>query len=363
MAGVVGELSGWELLMRDGSEPPMSASRARVWPAVRRVPAVSALFAVLLVSVWTTSTGTVASPVAAAGDDGRRAAGGPRDGGGQIVVVAGDQDGRGAPRIDLGVVDPAAPGAPDARADGAPGRRTGRCRWVPAPEVEAWLRRFPSAAGGPGGRARLLSRLFGQVCDGVTVSYAWAGSGVGAAAGGRVVPVTVGELAREAYTQLRLPVPTPGHSPDLTLADGRSAVLVGEHTWVWTDRSRFRPRSRRLQAGAVWAQVTATPVGLTFDPGDGDPAISCRGPGTEFVPGRSPRHRPSPTCGYRYSRSSAGQPGGLVTAEYGIRWRVRWTGSTGTAAAAGALPELTSRATTRFAVAEAQALGTARGPR
>jgi hypothetical protein len=204
-----------------------------------------------------------------------------------------------------------------------------------------------------------LSRLYGRDCGGVAAGYRWFGPGFGGLAGARVDRSRAAELAREAYTRLRLPVPTPEHSPDLRLADGRSAVLVGEHTWVWTDRSRFRPQSRRLQVGPVWAQVTATPVGLTFDPGDGASALFCRGPGTEFAPGRYPPHAPSPTCDYQYPRSSAGRPGGVVTAEYGISWRVRWIGSTGTTAAGGQLPEMTSRATTRFAVAEAQALGTA----
>jgi hypothetical protein len=113
---------------------------------------------------------------------------------------------------------------------------------------------------------------------------------------------------------------------------------------------------RRLQVGAVWASVTATPVELTFDPGNGDSLVSCRGPGTPFVPGRYAPHSPSPTCGYQYQRSSAGVAGQSVTAEYGIRWRVSWVGSTGSAPAAGRLDDLTSRATTRFVVAEAQAL-------
>jgi hypothetical protein len=233
---------------------------------------------------------------------------------------------------------------------------------VAAPDVEAALRRLPSATGGSESPA-LLSSLFGQVCDGVTVGYAWLGSGVGAAAGGRVVRPTPGQLARDAYAELRLPAPSPEHSPDLRLADGRAAVLVGEQTWVWTNRSRFQIRSRRIQAGPVWAKVTATPVALSFDPGDGAPVLACAGPGTPFVAGRDPAHAASPTCNYQYQQSSADKPGGVVAAEWGITWNVHWTGAAGAATAGGQLPDMTSRTTTALAVAEAQALGAVQGRR
>jgi hypothetical protein len=275
-----------------------------------------------------------------------------------ISVVPGDSVGTSTrpPSVDVAVRH-AAPG--DRPAAGGPGGKAAGsgCGWVAAPEMEGWIRRLPARLPA-GGEDRIDpgSRLYSRVCGGVLLGYAWLSP---AASGVSALPAP-GELAREAYAQLRLPVPTPEHSPDLRLADGRAAVLVGEQTWLWTDRSRFRARSRRLQVGPVWAQVTATPVGLSFDPGDGGPVVSCAGPGTAFVPGRDPAHAASPTCGYQYSRSSAGEPGGVVTAAYGITWRVRWTGSTGTAAAGGQLPEMTSRTTTAFAVAEAQALGTVR---
>ena len=280
----------------------------------------------------------------------------------------------GPPSIGVGVRDAGAPGGPAARGgadgrDGAGAASESSCRWVLAPDVEQWIRRIPSQISTGVGPARVgraggggqdtvdpAARLYQQVCNGLAGDYQWFGPaqpGVAAVA----LP-TPAELAQQAYAQLRLPVPTPEHSPDLRPADGRAAVLVGEHTWVWTDRSRFRAQSRRLQVGPVWAQVTATPVGLSFDPGNGAPAMTCSGPGTPYAAGRWAAHAASPTCDYLYPRSSAGSPGGVVTAGYGIRWQVRWTGSTGTAGAGGQLPEMTSRSTTDLAVAEAQALGT-----
>jgi hypothetical protein len=277
-----------------------------------------------------------------------------------ITVIPSDPNGRAsAPSVGVGVRDRGAAGRTIDRGEVAGGRggsSAAACMWVPAPDMEVWIRHLPQRLpSGGADRVDPESSLYTRVCGGAVQGYAWLGRAV-AAVGAPVLP-TPGELAQQAYAQLRLPVPTPEHSPDLQLADGRAVVLVGEQTWLWTDGSRFRAQSLRLRAGPVWALVTATPVGLSFDPGDDAPIVSCAGPGTAFVPGRDAGHAASPTCGYQYQRSSAGEPGGVVTAEYGITWRVRWTGCTGNAPAAGQLPDMTSRTSTSFAVAEAQALG------
>lgn len=299
--------------------------------------------------------GTIGTAAAAPGDP----AGPP------ITVVPSDPNGRsGAPSIGVGVRDGGVAGGPIDHRESAGTQRDGAaaaCVWVAAPDMETWIRRLPSQLPSPGAdRITATSRLYSRVCGGVTQGYAWLGPAE--AAGAPALP-TPGELAQEAVAQLQLPVPSPERSPDLRLADGRAAVLAGEQTWLWTGKALFQVRSRRLQVGPVWARVTATPVGLSFDPGDGSPAVFCAGPGTPFIPGRDPQHAASPTCGYKYAESSAGEPGGVVTAEYGITWKVSWTGATSAAPADGQLPDMTSRTTTAFAVAEAQALGAAQGRR
>ncbi|TCO49638.1 hypothetical protein [Actinocrispum wychmicini] len=151
-----------------------------------------------------------------------------------------------------------------------------------------------------------------------------------------------------------MPLPVPEHSPDLRLADGRSATVVGEHTWIWTDRSAWAEQSKRVAAGSVWAEVTAIPVRLSFDTAVSIP-VSCPGPGTAYDR-RYGLHAASPDCDIVFITSSYGQPGDQVNATYRITWRVTWVGSTGTAPASGTLPTMTSQATTTLAVAEAQAL-------
>ena len=292
-----------------------------------------------------------------------------------IVVAPTNPNGTtGPPSVGMGVTQTGHPGAVGAHAAASSQAGSGQggvsaCTWELAPDVEQFLRHVPAAlsnGAAPGGIGQTggssqdtvdpAARLYAQVCNGVVQGYQWFGPGQ---AGAPVVVLpTPAELAQQAYAQLRLPVPTVGHSPDLRLGDGRAAVLVGEHTWIWTERARFGPRSRRLAVGPVWARVTATPVTLTFDPGNGGGAVACSGPGTPYVVGRYGEHAASPTCDYVYRRSSASASGGVVTAAYAIGWRVSWTGSTGTAAAGGDLPDMTSRAAATWAVVEAQALGT-----
>jgi hypothetical protein len=166
-------------------------------------------------------------------------------------------------------------------------------------------------------------------------------------------------LTQQAAGQLRLPLPSPQHSPDLRLRDGRAATLVGEHTWFWTTPTDWHPYTARVQAGPVWAEVTATPTRLSMQPGTGTPPVSCPGPGTAYQR-QFGLHAPSPEgCSVVYTRSSLGQPGGQTTASWAITWQVNWRGGIGpTPTEGGTLPVMTSRAQARFAVAEAQSLRT-----
>ena len=65
----------------------------------------------------------------------------------------------------------------------------------------------------------------------------------------------------------------------------------------------------------------------------------------------------SPTCGYTYDRSSAGQPGGAYRVTVTITWDITWQGTGG---AGGVLAPLQTVAAAEFRVAESQALNTQR---
>lgn len=272
--------------------------------------------------------------------------------GGQIIVNPLDPAGRyNPPTVNLGAQSPGSAGQPGGGETQPAGTGAGSggpvCTYTQ--QDDAWGNRYSQLEGfGP---MKPGQHIYEKVCNGLMTGWVFMGPVAPAAP----VP-TPAQLAQQAYRQLQLPLPTPRHSPDLTLGNGAPSVVVGEHTWVWTDPQTFVPQSKRVQVGAVWALVTATPTGLGFDPGNGDPAITCAGVGTPYDPSRFGPHDASPDCDYVYTRSSYGLPGDQVRATYSITWHVTWTGSTGTGSVGGVLPDLRSQANALMAVAEVQAL-------
>ena len=166
--------------------------------------------------------------------------------------------------------------------------------------------------------------------------------------------VTPAQLAQQAFATLTLPKPVPPSSPSgARLPDGRPYTVVQVPTWFWTTQASYQAKTARAAVGPVWAQVTVTPVALTFDPGDTGSTVSCAGPGKVWTPQAGQWAHSPDGCDYAYPQSTYGYPGGLLTATYGIVWRANWTGSGGTG---GNFPDVTTTAASRFAVAEAQAV-------
>ncbi len=166
-------------------------------------------------------------------------------------------------------------------------------------------------------------------------------------------------LALSAFGQLTMPAPVPSHYPSGTLKeDGHPYTLVNANTWFWTNPASWEPVSKTVSAGAVWGKATATPMSLSFSPGDGAATVSCPGPGTPFVATVDTWVSPvNPQgCSYRYPKNSLGVGGAdQVTATYTIVWRVDWTGSDGNG---GTFNNLQTQTTSRFAVAELQTVVT-----
>lgn len=254
---------------------------------------------------------------------------------GGAVVTPGDQDGLyDAPSVDLGALAPGSsgsPGTPDSGSDDdtANGDQPG----VAIPPGLSWT--SPEGSAFPIQPQFGIPDLFPEPPQAPTPAA----------------------LAQQAVQQLVLPLPTPQHSPDLRLGDGRQATVVGEHTWFWTSPSDWHRQSQRVEAGPVWAEVTAEPTELSLQPGNGQAAVSCAGPGTEYDPSFG-MHAASPDCDLVYERSSVDQSGEQVTGVWSVTWRVSWTGFNGAEPVGGVLPEMTSRSHDTFAVVEAQALGT-----
>ncbi len=162
--------------------------------------------------------------------------------------------------------------------------------------------------------------------------------------------VTPQQLMIQAYGELRVPSLSPGTAPPLG-SDG----LVGLPEWFWVPAAAWHPRSVTVSAGQVWATVTATPVGLTFEPGAGLGPVTCQGPGTAYDPAR-PALSQHTGCSYTYLQPSAGLIGNVYQASVSITWRVDWVGSGG---AGGVLaPALSVPAALTIPVAQGEALVT-----
>ncbi len=287
---------------------------------------------VALTGLLAATTLTTGSPVLA------------QDAGEPVVVIGG----RGT--IDTEITDPGSTGAlrrvnksvetettvgvgGGGTGSGSAGGRGQRCEYLRLPQLDT-----------PGPPAM---QAFRYTCDDGSAGHVAVRVGADPAAAadtGQTVPlITPGELAQQAFNSLQLPHPEVGLSPDS--GPGRYQ-LVGFPTWWWVEN--FEPVSQRTAAGAVWAQVTATPLYSTFDGGEGQEPVRCDGPGLPWrhgLPERSPG-----VCAYSYQR-----PAETVTATVTVTWQVTWVGSGDTA---GELPLVRLSTAEPLTVYERQAVVT-----
>lgn len=258
---------------------------------------------------------------AAAGASGG-AAGGSGDGGG--VIPAG---GGGATSGQNGINDPVA---------------FGECQWgvvdLPA--------RSPAWAGSDPATGSLLA----NACNGGQ-RYLYVPNSAFAAAGAvPLPPPDPAVLAQQARTELTLPKPTVRRSPPETNSDpdngGLPYTWVGLSTFYWVEG--WQSMTRTVELRGVSATVTATPTGLTFDPGDGSAAVSCAGPGRPWTQADGDNPPSGSACGYTYRSVT---PNGPLTATTSVQWSVNWTSNTG---ANGTFPASTTSSSLSFLVEQIQ---------
>ena len=157
-------------------------------------------------------------------------------------------------------------------------------------------------------------------------------------------------LAQQARTELTLPSPAAHRSPPESNSDpaygGLPYTWVGLSTFFWVDD--WQPLARTVELRGVSATVTATPTGLTFDPGDGSAAVGCDGPGRPWVAADGNRPPSNGACGYTYRTVT---PNGPLTATTSVQWSVSWTSNTG---ASGTFPTSTTSSSSSFLVEQIQ---------
>ncbi|MBW3662713.1 MAG: hypothetical protein KY469_06410 [Actinobacteria bacterium] len=158
-------------------------------------------------------------------------------------------------------------------------------------------------------------------------------------------PVDPTQLRDRAVSRLELPAPQLAMNPP-------QEQVVRIESWLWIDDEVWQQHSRSASAGGVTATVTATPVRVVWDLGNGD-TVTCAGPGTPYDPAL-PEAEQTTDCSYTYGHSSAAQPNGTYLVTATVEWEVGWT-VTG-AAGGGPLPALSTSTTLPVRVAEFQAL-------
>jgi hypothetical protein len=202
-------------------------------------------------------------------------------------------------------------------------------------------------SGGSGGCPGTVSKAYGCVPPGCKINNATLGCPLGAVGpGGRGAgPPAPGVLAVLAERLLRLPDPVIRSSP------ATAAMQLTElPTWLWMAPGIWAPRSATAAVPGESVTATATPESAAWQMGDGQ-TVTCHGPGTAYAGGSNPASA-SPTCGYTYTQSSAGQPGAAFHVTVTITWHITWRGG-GTA---GTLPPLFTTSAALFRVAESQAV-------
>ena len=182
-------------------------------------------------------------------------------------------------------------------------------------------------------------QLMVDPCNGQQVYVFVPNDALGIAPAAPLPPPDPAVLAQQAYAELVPPAPTAHRSPTENMPGGAWTV-VNIWTWTWVERADWVPLTRTVELRGVSATVTAAPTALTFDPGNGEPAVTCDGPGTAWAESGD-NSDPEPAsvggCGYQYRRVSEG-----VQATTSIQYAVTWTSSTG---AGGTLPDLAGSTT------------------
>jgi hypothetical protein len=155
------------------------------------------------------------------------------------------------------------------------------------------------------------------------------------------------QLATEALERVSLP------EPDITMAPASDIPqLVNLATFLWLPSEQWQPVTASAWAGGVTSTVTATPVRVIWDMGQGD-SLVCDGPGLPYRPDLPDDRQPS-DCHYTYRYSSAGQPGQSFIVTATVEWEATWsvTGAPG----GGSLGTVSRSASIPVQVAELQSL-------
>lgn len=152
----------------------------------------------------------------------------------------------------------------------------------------------------------------------LTFDYYW----VPFAAGDANVLASVAAAIAQMHLQAPQVGMTGGSPPD-------GMQIVGIPAWMWAadpGESTTGPITRYGSSGAVTVSATGRLDRTVWSMGDGV-TITCSGENAAGTPYEARYDKlPSPTCGYTYTRTSAGQPNEAFTVTVTAYWVVDWSG-------------------------------------
>lgn len=135
-----------------------------------------------------------------------------------------------------------------------------------------------------------------------------------------------GEIARQVVARMNLKAIDIGIVPK---SGADKMGLIGMPTWMWIENPRPNtagPIEMSQTTAGLTVNVTARLDEIEWTMGDGG-YVSCAGDrakGTPYDPSYGTQD--SPTCGYRYEKTSAGQPDNAFTVTAASHWVVNWEG-------------------------------------
>ncbi|WP_223281504.1 ATP/GTP-binding protein [Streptomyces antnestii] len=155
-------------------------------------------------------------------------------------------------------------------------------------------------------------------------------------------------VAQKAVDQMKLAGPA--------IASPRAAgkYTVGVPLWLWVSKSptTFGPNTATATAGGVTVTATAKVKRIVWRVGDGS-TVTCAGAGTPYKAAYGMKD--SPSCGHRYTKTSADEPGGKFRLTATSTWTVDWQVAGG-GGEAGQLNEV-RQTQAQVAVGEVQVVG------
>ena len=167
-----------------------------------------------------------------------------------------------------------------------------------------------------------------------------------------IPPTTALPRLAQQYVERLAPKPTFASAPP----DNTTYVKV--RSWFWTTTAFTAvAATASVPSGRGWlrATTTATPVGLTYTPGDGELGtgpVTCLGPGERWREGYDDTH--SNTCVYEFLHSSAvAADGERFHGTVAINWHVTFRNSNGQS---GDLGDFTTTTPVNMTVKEIHAI-------